>query len=518
MRVYYPQTAHKLTERPLETLHLGSRPAVAEALQECESELRGALPSVTSPFTLTLRPLYADGDLVLLREMRRPKGRAPLMLVLERGPSPDEKGEGPPRSADAVAMSKQGAPPSLPQASPPSGNERGPTRANRDEWVPSLSSESGVSADSPPTEAPSPTRATVTIASLASRARGIAALWAEAEVQTVGSAPVTARTAPAVDLARLPSRAGAHWLIRGRLLLGDYPIPTSPSPSSSTSPRPSQPASYDRLRWLVSPCGVTCFVSLESEVPPQEKPSQENLEAARAAQTAVEAQVVKDWHAAEAAKAAEGWYAAWARLNREQDERACNPYARYKPFADARARRLALPGLRYLHTPLTAHSAPLDHRLDGSASLMRLLDDLLQHYEGDGASAGRVWRLGQGEVADWYAGDDDGDGDNAEEASTCAPPSPPAVVYVHGSGGRATLVGACLISLFSPSLPLSAVLLRVDEACGAPSDSGSRGSKGSSSSTSIMGTQSMSEQQRRFVKEFVAAVRCWERSPRSPPG
>ena len=42
------------------------------------------LPTADAPFVVKLRPVYVDDDLLLLREMSRPKGRDPLVCVLSR--------------------------------------------------------------------------------------------------------------------------------------------------------------------------------------------------------------------------------------------------------------------------------------------------------------------------------------------------------------------------------------------------------------------------------------------------
>ena len=57
---------------------------VAGLLQECESDLRWALPSAEEPTVVKLRPLFVDGELLLLREASTRAGRTPLQLVLSR--------------------------------------------------------------------------------------------------------------------------------------------------------------------------------------------------------------------------------------------------------------------------------------------------------------------------------------------------------------------------------------------------------------------------------------------------
>ena len=66
----------------------------------CETILRPSLPDGDAPFVATLRPLFVDNDLMLLREMSRPKGREVLMLVLSRATA--ARGE-----ATALAATKQ---------------------------------------------------------------------------------------------------------------------------------------------------------------------------------------------------------------------------------------------------------------------------------------------------------------------------------------------------------------------------------------------------------------------------
>ena len=106
---------------------------------------------------------------------------------------------------------------------------------------------------------------------------------------------------------------------------------------------------------------MTCFVSLEEELPPQD-----------------------DKWPLDANAADDGLK------------------ARYKPPANAKAARLAKPyTLEYIHCPLAPDGSVPSDGLNEDGRLFRLIDQILQHYEsGGGRSAKGTVILGQGEVAD----------------------------------------------------------------------------------------------------------------------
>ena len=63
---------------------------ITKAIDECEAELRPKMPGGSAKVSATLRPVFVDEDLTLLRELGKPKdGREPLVLVLSRLPPED---------------------------------------------------------------------------------------------------------------------------------------------------------------------------------------------------------------------------------------------------------------------------------------------------------------------------------------------------------------------------------------------------------------------------------------------
>ena len=63
---------------------------ISKALAKCEAELRPKLPSSDQKMAITLKPVFVDEDMTLLREHGKiPEGREPILLVLSRLPSED---------------------------------------------------------------------------------------------------------------------------------------------------------------------------------------------------------------------------------------------------------------------------------------------------------------------------------------------------------------------------------------------------------------------------------------------
>ena len=218
------------------------------------------------------------------------------------------------------------------------------------------------------------------------------------------------------------------------------PAPLRPAAPRASAPPPRAPPPSPRVRR--GPFGTPTDSALPS--PPQELPSQ-------------------------SLASASGWAGVASPRGPAGNQ---TRLVRYAAYADARQRRLARPQLTYLHCPIVAGGAP---RLNdepptaaGSADsagsgdddrgLLRLLDAMLQHYEGGGGG-----------------------------------------LYLHGgvdaADGRAVLVGACLLSLLAPTLQHTAVLEQAERAY--------RGA-----ATPLR----LSTRQRDFVRSFVSAVRSWERS------
>lgn len=143
------------------------------------------------------------------------------------------------------------------------------------------------------------------------------------------------------------SRGWANWLITGRLILGQYPH------CQPAEPGPSDAAAQEHLRTLLS-AGVDCFTSLQAELPRQDDVS--------------------------------AWPAGGVQLSNAADrERWPKSFVRYAEPADAIATELGLTRPHYLHCGIDDLSVPSDG-LGGGASLLRLLDSMLAHYEAGGSS------------------------------------------------------------------------------------------------------------------------------------
>ena len=211
-----------------------SRSALAEALNTCETILRPSLPDGDAPFVATLRPLFVDNDLMLLREMSRPKGREVLMLVLSRATA--ARGE-----ATALAATKQQQQQQT-VISPPTPQK--PPRVNRDEWIPTEEEEERraeeegrktAEREAATERLKQSTRDTLNIWSLGPRAQALSS-WPDA----------SEKLQPVVT-------EGVKWLLNGTLLLGPYPFARS-----FKGARPS----YELLSRLISigVCGPTTIM------------------------------------------------------------------------------------------------------------------------------------------------------------------------------------------------------------------------------------------------------------------
>ena len=130
------------------------------------------------------------------------------------------------------------------------------------------------------------------------------------------------------------------------------------------------------------------------------------------------------------------------------------PFMRYAPDADA----IHGAPLKYLHCPIADLDVPRDG-LGAGASLLMLLDSILRHYEDGGTG-----------------------------------------VYLHcwGGRGRAGLVGACLLALFRPELSADGVLEIVQTAYDSR--------VGASSMPGALKRSPQTDEQRQFVRKFVARV------------
>jgi len=199
-------------------------------------------------------------------------------------------------------------------------------------------------------------------------------------------------------------------------MLGQYPH------CQPATPGPSQADAQANLRRVFA-AGVTCFTCLQGELPPQDDVA--------------------------------AWPAEGVPLPDEADRsRWPDTFVRYAVDADAIASELGLPPPRYLHCPIPDLSTPKD-----SEALYALLDQIIQHFEGEGA------------------------------------------VYLHcwGGRGRAGLVGACLLSLCRPDLSGDAVLSAVQAAYDTRS--------GASAMPGALKRSPQTEAQRQYVKSFVSSVR-----------
>ena len=403
---------------------------LSEALQECETVLRPHLPSTAAPMAHKFRPLFVDFTMAMLQEASRPRGRERHLVVLAK--APDAQSEAP---AEAPAARRAGV------EAQRAGRSR---RGNRDEWVAAAPRAKDEAAGTVPSRGDAETRAgeaamPPSIQGLMRRAQAAVARGPLALALGGAATPAAAAATPAAAAA-IP--AGVASLLGGMLLVGPYPAAPLAAGETPTL------SSYDTLRRLLS-AGGACFVSAEDgELLP--------------AQT-------------------DRWSAATAAESDSRRGGAARRPVRYAPYVDARARRLSASAVSYLRCGMSDGSVPVDGLRDG-ASMLRLLEGMLEHYETAGLSA----------------------------------PPLQAPIYVHsdgdgGDGGRAALVASCMVSLLHPTWTCDKVMRQVTSAMlrSPPSTS-------SSSSTSSEG-QSMSERQGRFLASFVSAVRAAERASLAPP-
>ena len=136
-------------------------------------------------------------------------------------------------------------------------------------------------------------------------------------------------------------RGWSNWLLKERLMLGQYPHcqPAEPGPSAADA--------QAHLRRVLS-AGVDCFVSLQDELPPQD--AAWPPEGVRLTDPA----------------ARDSWPA---------------PFVNYAADANQIASELGVDPVTYLHVPIVDLSVP--RSVD---PLFVLLDQILAHYEGGGGS------------------------------------------------------------------------------------------------------------------------------------
>lgn len=174
------------------------------------------------------------------------------------------------------------------------------------------------------------------VASLAQRARGLSDTWG-------GSTAATDAFAfDSLYEKNGEQRGWANWLIKDRLILGQYPHcqPAEPGPSADDA--------QAHLRKTLA-AGVTCFTSLQAELPPQD-----DLAA---------------------------WPAEGVKLADPEAQRKWPlPFVRYAADADAIAASLDEPAkLSYLHCSIVDLAVP--RKIE---TLLELLDEILAHYESGG--------------------------------------------------------------------------------------------------------------------------------------
>ena len=318
---------------------------VAGLLQECESDLRWALPSAEEPVIVKLRPLFVDGELMLLREASTRAGRTPLQLVLSRNAAPPPEPPPPPDVSDAAAelsevlQEEVGQPKEGPRMRTRGGVARreqpntlagprfeGPGAPSEDVGYYGLceasNSDAAAQADAGPAAPPE-------LADLARRARSVRARWEAGDAHE-----------PAMNEFRVDHRDdNVVWLLDRRLLLGSYPVTPVGAGAAPT------PSSFAPLRRLTT-AGVTCFAAVDEAVPSQADD-------------------------------------AWTLWGAPDETR----FVRYATYANRRQRINGRPRPLYLHCSIIDGAAPsiADDTDDGSVLL--LLDRVLAHLEGDGRAA-----------------------------------------------------------------------------------------------------------------------------------
>lgn len=234
------------------------------------------------------------------------------------------------------------------------------------------------------------------IFTLARRGLAISNAW-QAQGESIDDQALTFDSA--LDFENRERQYWANNLIRGKLMMGMYP-------------------DTEKHLSVLLDAEVDCFASVQSEVPAQSDA------------------------------------AAW-------DADSAPQIARYAPAASACASAMGLTEeepLTFLHCPIDAQRTPSDGLVQ-NATLLRLLDDLLAHYEAGGRC-----------------------------------------VYIHSAHGRgrAAVVGGCLLSLLRPELDAKAVLAALQTGYE------TRGVGGASKSPENV-------LQSRFVSSFVSATRAANR-------
>ena len=272
------------------------------------------------------------------------------------------------------------------------------------------------------------TQPPITLTSLTRRASAISETWEQTALSSEFDS---------VYLQDGTERGWANWLIEGRLMLGQYPHcqPAVPGPTGSDA--------KDHLRRLLD-TGIDCFACLQAEVPPQET-------------TAGWVQFpVKD-----------GFKEGVLLQDDDARSRFPAPFVRY--YEDVYNIAMEVSGGQwlgpsYLHCPIEDLSLP-GGGLDENAPLLKLLDEMLDHYETAGSGA----------------------------------------IYLHcwGGRGRAGLVGACLLALMRPQLTPQQVLDAVQ--------GGYDTRAGASKMGGALKRSPQTEPQRGFVKSFVNAAKAARR-------
>mmetsp|Transcript_21135 Transcript_21135/g.43134 ORF Transcript_21135/g.43134 Transcript_21135/m.43134 type:complete len:427 (+) Transcript_21135:8-1288(+) len=245
-------------------------------------------------------------------------------------------------------------------------------------------------------------------------------------------------------------RGFCNWLLPQTVMIGQYPgqTPETYGPSMKECRR--------HIQTMVRDANISLFCCLQTEVPPQDDRDAWTFHG----------------NSGEGGEDGEIYLEPWAA--RREFPR---PFTRYGPLARSLAEDPS--ALTFLHCPIEDLSVP-----SCRDEVVSILWRLLCHLDGDFDGVGGNDAVGV------VAGDGCQDPTLAKRA-----------IYIHcwGGRGRAGLVGSCLISLLFPELTSSQVLEYTQ--CGYDTR------EGADRMPVGLRKSPQTEEQRRFVREFVDVVR-----------